>query len=461
MFRSLGPSVRGAFVPDLAESREVLPDGRSIAFRLRDGFRWEDGRELTADDVVFTAERARLEDASTIAFKREIERVERAGPRDVVFHFRYHDPEMLESAVYGHVYPKHLLESVHDLANDPFNSHPVGSGPFRLENWERQQYLSFVARRDGSPGAGPYLDGIVVRIFADKNAAVRELEGGGLDLLLKVKRETAERLAARGDLVVHRAPTNGYVFVAWNSKRAPWDRAEVRQALTASIDRKALAAHFDGKDAIVAEGPVPPDHPWHDPATTSPGYDPAFAQARFASAGFRRSSDGRWRTGKGTPVRLTLLFLQGNPVLQDAAALVADSLRKAGLEVEVREMSQSALRERVEQRGDFDAAVYARPDQPVDLAGCFGPESHAENYAQLSDPELNALLEALSSETDAVRARAAFTRAARRVVELQPWTFLFYRNETLVANRRLRGIEGCFPKVMECTARWWIPKGQQ
>ncbi len=465
VFRRLArrSSVSGSFVPDLAESWQTLPDGRTIAFQLRRGVLWEDGIGLTASDVRFTEDRARMPEASISGYKEAIESVEATGSHQVVFHFRRPDPEMLAHAVLGHVYPEHLLGSVdaRDLQTLPFHRRPVGSGPFRLAEWEPARYLSFVARRDGTPGERPHLDRVVMRIFADKTSALRELEGGGLDLLFKVPRETADRLASRGDLTIHRVPTHGYVFVVWNTKRAPWSRVEVRQALAASIDRKALASRFEGTETALASGPVPADHPWHDPAPSSTSYEPAATAARLTSVGWRISGDGRWLDEQGAKVRLEILVQHGNTVLQDTAAVVADNLRRVGLEAEVRQMDLTTLRARVEEKGDFDAALYSRPSTaPVDLAGCFG-SGGAENYAKLADPDLETMLDAFGRETDLEKARETFVRAARRVGELEPWTFLYYRSETIAASRRLRGLEGCLPNVMECASEWWIPKDRQ
>ena len=318
-----------------------------------------------------------------------------------------------------------------------------------------------MARRDGAPGGGPYLDRVVMRIFADKASALRELEGGGLDLLFKVPREIADRLASREDLTVHRVPTHGYVFVVWNARRAPWSRVEVRRALTAAIDRRGLASRFEGTAAAVTSGPVPPNHPWRDPVASSIDDGAVTTASRLLSAGWRRSGDGTWLTDGGTKATLEILVQQGNTVLLETAAVVADGLRKTGLPAEVREMDLAAFRARVEEKGDFDAAVYARPSTaPVDLAGCFGTEG-PENYGKLSDRELDSILEALGRERDPGKAREIFARAERRVAELAPWTFLFYRSETIGANRRLRGFEGCLPNVTECASEWWIPKDRQ
>ena len=447
---------RGTFEPGLAESWEVLPDGKSLRFRLKGGLHWEDGREITAADVVFSESRARSE-GSLATYKRRIDRVEAEGPRDVVFRFKRAYPGMMTDATLGHVYPEHLLGSVSpaDLAKSPFNRKPVGSGPFRLERWEPSQYISFVPT-DGPDR--PAVERIVLRIFAGKEAAYREMEGGGLDYLRKVSTEFYDRVVVPGKLEGFRFPTREYLFVAWNVRRSPWDRPEVRRALTALIDRQALARRFEGEKGTVAEGPVPPGDPEHDGTLRSPPFDPAAAAAALTQAGLKRSPGGAWLDASGQPLHVALLCVAGSPLHRDTATMVADALRTGGFETEVRTLEVAALRDRVRQ-ADFDGALFVRSDRlPVDLASCFGAGGE-DNWAGLADAELDRSLAAEAASSDSAAAAGAFSAAYRRIVSLQPWTFLYYRSECTARSARLHGLEANPREPFAFADRWWIDPG--
>jgi peptide/nickel transport system substrate-binding protein len=284
------------------------------------------------------------------------------------------------------------------------------------------------------------------------------MEGDGIDYLRKVPVEFYSRVVAPGKLEGFRFPTREYLYVAWNARRSPWNRPEVRGALTALIDRKALAARFEGNAAAVAEGPVPPGDPGHEATLRSPPYDPAGASARLSEAGLKRSSGGVWLDAGGRPVRVVLLCLARNSLHQDTATLVADSLRTGGFETEVRTLEIGPLREKV-RTGDFDGALFVRSDRlPVDLASCFG-SGGGDNWAGLSDPELDGRVAEEESATDPATARKAFSLAYRRVVALQPWTFLYYRSECAVRHPRLRGLEANPREALAYADRWWIAPG--
>jgi peptide/nickel transport system substrate-binding protein len=446
----------GELVPDLAESWDVLPDGRSVRFQLRRGVLWEDGLALTANDVVFSHQRAADPTSSFHELKKPIERVESLGDWEVVVHFRSANPQLLGHAVLGHIYPRHVLGAVpaQELRAHSFHRRPVGSGPFRLERWEEGQYVSLAARADGAGAARPggpgvpYLDRVVLRLFRDKAAALRELEGQGLDYLRKIQDDVFDELSALDHLVGLRVPTDEYFYLAWNTTRSPWDRPEVRRALTGLIDRRALARAFEGSDGQVCEGPVPPSDYRHDPSLLSAAFDPERASGELRAAGLT-----------GPPV-ISILCLAGVTSHLEVASAIADQLRAAGFEAEVRSLEDAVLQSRISS-AEFDAAVFVRPQSlPVDLGGCFGTGG-IDNQALLSDPELDRILGRLETAAGDLEAGSLFREAYRRVVELQPWTFLFYRAEATLVHARLRGLDAYPRDPIAIIERWWIPASRQ
>ena len=101
-------------------------------------------------------------------------------------------------------------------------------------------------------------------------------------------------------------------------------------------------------------------------------------------------------------------------------------------------------------------ALFVRSDRlPVDLAGCFGTGGE-DNWAGLSDRELDGQLQAETGAADAATASQAFAAAYRRVVALQPWTFLYYRSECTVRSPQLRGLEANPREPFAFAERWWM-----
>ena len=139
---------RGNIVPDLAKTVPTLAnggisaDGQTITYRLRPGLRWQDGKLLTAADVVFTLSAIRdpRSEAVSAGSKDNVASVVASGPRTVVFQLKHRQSDAFVTFFNnpgGAILPRHLLQGITDLSHAAFNAHPVGSGPYVVESWAR------------------------------------------------------------------------------------------------------------------------------------------------------------------------------------------------------------------------------------------------------------------------------------------------------------------------------------
>lgn len=393
----------GVFEPDLSASWELLSDGRSVLITLREDLKWADGREISVSDVAFLLRRPK----DLFPEESLLESIEVRDESSVIVRYRSPLPEIVEAALGAHIYPIHLLESASAevLQQHEFNLKPVGSGPFRLDTWESDQFLSFLPDpQDARPDDGPYLDRLVFQVFSDKQAAVLALENGDLDLLFKVPPDVASRLKTDDRFVVHDVPTRGFFCLVWNANKYPFDLPEVRSALTATIDRRVLARHFAGSVDHVAQGPVPPGHAWHSAAVESPGFDLTAAANQLTAAELTRVNDSAWQLPDGRPLQASILILAGRQTHGEIAAIVADNLRGGGVDAEVREVELANLLQRVDE-GDFDVALLAwGQSNPVDLEGWFGKAGWEWNHSGIfSDVKLEELFDVMTTATSGAR----------------------------------------------------------
>src|SRR5918998_2097477 len=167
--------------PILAIGWEAAPDGKTVTFRLRQGVTWHDGKPFTAADVQFTAMEMweKILNYGT-ALQQFLTAVDTPDPHTVVF--RYEPPMPLGLLLrgltdLGYVSPKHVYETG-DIRQNPANTAPVGTGPFRFVQYERGQHI--IAERNPNycrPGM-PYLDRVVWRVVSDRAAAAAQMEAG-------------------------------------------------------------------------------------------------------------------------------------------------------------------------------------------------------------------------------------------------------------------------------------------
>ena len=261
------PLEEAAYRPALAQRWERI-DSVSWRFHLRPGARWHDGQPVTAEDVVFSFEafadsaidaparsylagrvRARAEDSTTV-------RITFAEP----------SPEQLYDATYHvRIFPRHVWAAIprEQWAADTALTHLVGSGPYRVLNWKRGQFLTLIADSTRARDQQPAIRRAVWRFVPDPDAALNLVLGHEADLLEAVGApDRVKRVLADSSLRVETYPAAVYGFLAFRLADAAGhphpilrDR-EVRRALTEAVDRPTLARAVFGEGTKVPPGPM-------------------------------------------------------------------------------------------------------------------------------------------------------------------------------------------------------------
>ena len=170
----------------LAESIKELDGGLAYDVKIKKGVKFHDGKELTADDVVFTysvplSKDYKGERGSTYEMLKS---VEKKGDYEVLFKLKYKDGNFYNNALDSTaILPKHILGNVPiaDLEENEFNrKKPIGSGPFKFKEWKKGQYIKLEANDDYFEGR-PYLDTVTYKVIPDANAAVAQLQAGDIN----------------------------------------------------------------------------------------------------------------------------------------------------------------------------------------------------------------------------------------------------------------------------------------
>jgi peptide/nickel transport system substrate-binding protein len=433
----LEPLVRvgegGRIEPMLADRWTVDDGGQRYLFYLRDGVRWHDGKPFTSMDVAFTLDRLRSPKTHAqraAAALSDVERVELAGRLAVRLELRRPSPRLLEALSEIAILPAHELDKG-DLNHHPGNRRPVGTGPLRLDDWQRRRItLSRFGDYWGTPARAA-----TVEIVAEPDAAkaLYLARRGEIDVLGHLPPayvpDQIETPAVTSRLEVVRARSHRVALVLWNTARPPLDDATVRRALSLAVDRRRVlddARHGLGRP----EGSVPIG------ALPAPGKaDLTAAAALLDAAGLPRASSGvRARAGKA--VRLTLLVPTGSREAEAAARQVADAVGRAGIPVDVTLLDFGLLVGRL-QRGAFDAALLEwsgfDDDDVEPLVGSQGAWALGGFSSRLVD-QLLAEMQGLPAGEARDRTRAQLAQA---VTDAAPALFLYVADEVYLHARRL------------------------
>lgn len=253
------------FEPDLAESWAVSDDGLTWTFELREGvmchpWNGNDGYELTSEDVVYSLEKAANPDSSAYAGEYAGMTFEATGPYTVEIGLEQAVSETLllpKVADYSGGFVV-CSRAVEDLGLDGFANHPVGTGPFRFDDFVPQQRTALVANEDYFRGA-PQLSGVIVRYIPSVNSREAGLSTGELDVIEGPPEQPwVESMQNRGIGEVMVFGPGETATLHFNTSTPPLEQLSVRRALARCIDRSEVRATVGELVTEPLYSPVPP-----------------------------------------------------------------------------------------------------------------------------------------------------------------------------------------------------------
>ncbi len=439
---------RGALQPDLATlvptkaNGGISVDGKTLTYHLRHGVRWQDGVAFTARDVAFTF--AKIRDPhvpfSLGSWYSIIHDLQTPDPYTVVVHLNAASAdataELFVNGEFGMIVPEHILRGVTDFHAAAFSGAPVGTGPYRVERWDRGSVLELRANRAYFRGA-PHIDRIRIVFFSDQNTLALQKHTGEIDFVANLPLSQISTFANSPTLTVKLVPAYYLDYVIANLRVAPFDDVRVRRALSLAIDRDSLVKNTYHGAALVADGLVPPWSRFYTPARGTPGRpDAAAARTLLDLAGWHAGADGV-RHKNGVPLAFALTTVAGQTVLLNAAVELQSAWRAIGAAVDLRPVASTVLYQPggVLKSGNFSIAFIAYgelpwPDLSDNLASAALPP-RGQNYGKYIDPAVDALLH-MSRTIDDVAARrtivAEFDRRVRAAAPVMPvlWERFLY-----------------------------------
>ena len=343
-------------VPELAERWSWQDNYRNLVMFLRRNVKWHDGQPFTSKDVKFTFDMVREAPESTAKLRlnprkdwyANVEAIEAADPYTVVFRLKRPQPSllMLLASGYSPIYAAHVNPA-------DYRTRCVGTGPFKVKEWRRGEFIEYVKNQDYFIKDRPYLDGLRYVIIVERGTRTAALQSGQLDVAMpgETTKTAAEQLKkAVPQLVVTTVAASVTDNIVMNQKKAPFDNAKLRLAVSYAIDRRGLikGVHQDGAVPAVAMMPKPYGV-WglldRDFAAL-PGYGkPAdmkeHAKKLMAEAGY----------GPGKPLHVEMVT-RAIAVYVDMASFAINELKQVGIEATLKQV-ETAQWHPMATRGDY------------------------------------------------------------------------------------------------------------
>ena len=309
--------------PDLAETWESSSDGKVWTFHLRHGVKWHQGYgEVTADDVVFSLDRAANKATSSFASDYiNFDKVEALDPYTVRITLKEAVPSLLGLVVNslgGNIVCKKAVEEM----GAKYAQHPIGTGPFMFEDYKPQHSVTLAANPDYFRGK-PKIDRVIFRYIQSQGSRDLALQAGELDITGGAQ---GQDWIDRTRKIPHiKVDTAGLPEIWWlhlNETSKPLDDLRVRQAIAYAVDRPGLIA-FRGEEAHrAARSVIPASHAGFSADVPLLPHDVGKAKALLAEAGF--------------PSGITLRVINSNrPSLREIIEVVQSQLREAGINIDI------------------------------------------------------------------------------------------------------------------------------
>ena len=423
----------GSVIPGLAESWEISEDGTVYTFNLREGVTFHDGAAMTAEDVVFSLDRARAEDSTNAqaALFANIISAEAVDDTTVTVTLDGPDGAFLFDIAWGDAV-------IVDPASAETNAtNPIGTGAFAFAEWRQGDSVSLV-RNDAYWGEPAELTDVTFRFISDPNAALAAMMAGDVDAFpVFPAPENLAQFEADPRFNVIVGSTEGETILSMNNGSEALSNPLIRQAISHAINRQDI---IDG--AMFGYGtPIgthfAPHNPDYIDLTAQSAFDPDRARELLAEAG---AED------------LTLrLMLPPPSYARRGGEIIASQLRDVGIATEITNLEWAGWLEQVFRGYDFDLTIVSHTE-PADINIYARPEY----YFQYDSAEFQALMEELSVTTDPAERTRINQAAQQMIADDYVNGYLFQLAKTGVANANIEGLwENAPTQANDLTAVRW------
>ncbi len=424
-------SDKGDFEPWLAESYELSKDGKMITVRLRKGVMFHTGREMKADDVVYSVGLARdssLGHDLTDRFKT-CTGATKVDDYTVQVNFNAITPGAFDALAGLYMYPKEAADKIKTV--------PVGTGPFKFQEWVPGDHMTLVRFDNYWRKGEPYFDKVVIKPIPDDQARMVNLLANAIDLLGRAPLSSQALLAQSPGVVLTTQPP-GFSFdtFMFNIAKPPFDNVLVRQAMNYTVDRdkmNKLAYYGRGSMTLI---PFPATS-WAYPKDLEKyyTYDLDKAKQLLAKAGFANGFD-------------TEILVRGTSgTALDVAQIWQQDLAKVGVKMKITPMESAAYLPKLTS-SDFTIVSHATGGSAVDPSGLFQAAACCRpfrNFFQIEQnkdwfPKYAAAIQAGDTAVEQDKRKAAYRDAITIYLE-QGWVItLGWRQFTYASKDFVKGL---------------------
>ena len=425
----------------IAEAYQISPDGLTYTFKLKPNVTWSDGKPITAKDFEWTFQKM-MDPKVDYKYRSSYTIVDSmTAPDDKTFVLKIKEPFCpgVERALFD-VVPPHVFSNV-DINDNPFNQKPtVGSGPWLLQEWVKDDHAVFVANDKFYLGR-PNLDKLVYKIVADQNVVAAMLKAGEVDQAsIQASDWDDFKKVSSLSLMNYYSASPSWVYIGFQLRNSPFfSDVRVRQAMTHAIDRKLMTERIRFGHARPMHSTYAPGSWAYTDDVPKFDYDVAKSKALLDAAGWTMGPGGvRMKDGK--PFKIRLFYNAGNKEREQIATIAQQQLKEVGVEAEVISEEWNAYLNRIQKTYDVEMYVlgWSASIEPWSFHNSIWSSKGTQNDSGYSNPRVDELVSQGAYQPGCKQEdrKKIYVEVQKIIATDQPYIFL-WENELLsgVQNR--------------------------
>lgn len=457
--------------PVLAKSFEWSKNSNSVLINLKEDAKWSDGDNLTADDIVYSFDlysdpvvQSRFfgifknyytKPDQSIDLKKSFEVI---NPRQLKINFKTSgNPSTFDFDM--PILPKHIFEKINrkELATSDFGFNPIGSGPYKLSSWEKNQNLKLTKNQNSILYDEKEIKEIVFKIIPDYTSRINQLKKGEIDITENIRPEDVAEITAENEINIVARKGREYDYLGFNNidvesyaknkkllPHALFGNPTIRKAITLAINRQSILKEFLLGSGQLMVGPVAPIFKSVIDDSLKPAeYNIAEAKKLLLKEGWKDSNGDGIIEKNGRNFSFVLSVPSGNPLRTYTATVIQNNLKAVGIDVRLETLEPAALFEKMFKK-ELNAwiAGWGVPI-PLDLKPYWYSkfEIANANVSSYINKDIDIILEKLDMKISE-QEREKYLKTFQKIIfENQPVTFLFWVDNLVGYNKRIKNIQ--------------------
>ena len=412
-------------VPKIAESWEQTDD-QTYVFKIREGIKFHDGSDLTAEDVKFSLDRAR-NSAAVSYIVNFIEEVTVDDDHTVTVKTTApYAPTLRNLAIpFAAIVPKAVVEA----DENAFIQNPVGSGPYKFVEWNHGDHVTLKAFDDYYAGK-PETENLIMKVIPETSQRTIALETGEVDLAYDLAVNDIPKVNSDDKLTVYEIPSLTCWYVSMNMNKKPFDNPKVREAMSMAIDRQTIIDTINAGSGQTADAIIAPAVFGYY-STGVKEYNPTKAKELLAEAGYPNGFS-------------TTLWVNDNQSRIEMCQAMQAMLLEVGVQCNLEVLEFGSFISRTT-AGDHDLAYFGWTTSSGDADYSYYSLEHstqqgaAGNRSFLADPDVDKLIEEARSNTNEEERKELYKELAIKLDEINNNIPVYYSSINVGANKKVEG----------------------